>query len=152
MPYNVVAAEDKPLVRQIIEDMLDSFGHTIKGVGEKRGRAAQNGKEALEDFEDLARQGITPLILTDYAMPEMNGVQLIEAILDSCKVNGWSVPPIIMVSGGVDDIKVATAFAQKHGIRFLQKPVDIITLKAAIEEVAGGKATEIRSPSMSAER
>ena len=49
--------------------MLDDLGHT--------GIAASSGKEALDI---LRQQGSVDLVITGFAMPKMNGMQLAEAI------------------------------------------------------------------------
>ena len=63
--------------------MLDDLGHT--------GLAASSGKEALDI---LRQQGSVDLVITDYAMPHMTGLQLAEAIKKE-----WPELPVIIATG-----------------------------------------------------
>ncbi len=63
-PLRILVVEDEPLVREVIGVYLREDHHTIE--------TAANGREALEKFQD----GAFDLVLTDRAMPEMNGDQL----------------------------------------------------------------------------
>ena len=95
-PLVVVAVDDDSLVLTNTVAMLDDLGHT--------GLAASSGKEAL----DLIRQqGSVDLVITDYAMPHMTGLQLAEAIKKE-----WPELPVI----------IATGFAEME--RGLQEPAE----------------------------
>ena len=63
--------------------MLDDLGHT--------GIAASSGKEALDI---LRQQGPVDLVITDYAMPHMTGLQLANAIKKE-----WPKLPVIIATG-----------------------------------------------------
>ena len=78
-----MAVDDDSLVLTNTVAMLDDLGHT--------GIAASSGNEAL----DLIRQqGSVDLVITDYAMPQMTGLQLAEAIKKE-----WPELPVIMATG-----------------------------------------------------
>jgi hypothetical protein len=64
-----LAVDDDGLVLTNTLAMLDDLGHT--------GIAASSGKEALDI---LRQQGSVDLVITGFAMPKMNGMQLAEAI------------------------------------------------------------------------
>jgi CheY-like chemotaxis protein len=63
--------------------MLDDLGHTAI--------SASSGKEALEI---LRQQGSVDLVITDYAMPQMTGLQLADAIKKE-----WPALPVIIATG-----------------------------------------------------
>jgi len=63
--------------------MLDDLGHT--------GIAASSGKEALEI---LRHQDPVDVVITDYAMPHMTGLQLADAIKKE-----WPELPVIIATG-----------------------------------------------------
>ena len=63
--------------------MLEDLGHT--------GIAASSGKEALDI---LRQQGSVDLVITDYAMPQMTGLQLADAIKKE-----WPELPVIIATG-----------------------------------------------------
>jgi diguanylate cyclase (GGDEF)-like protein len=60
--------DDDLLIRSILEGNLRAAGYDVV--------AASNGKEALEIF----RNGYYPIIMTDWVMPEMTGLELCRAI------------------------------------------------------------------------
>ncbi len=79
----VLAVDDDGLVLTNTVAMLDDLGHT--------GIAASSGKEALEI---LRHQDPVDLVITDYAMPHMTGLQLAEAIKRE-----WPELPVIIATG-----------------------------------------------------
>jgi DNA-binding NtrC family response regulator len=66
----ILAVDDEAMVRFILHDTLQTLGPGYQVV------TAQDGREALEDFEKEPFD----LVITDVSMPEMNGIQLTEAI------------------------------------------------------------------------
>jgi CheY-like chemotaxis protein/anti-sigma regulatory factor (Ser/Thr protein kinase) len=67
-PLVILAVDDDALVLMNTQAMLEDLGHRVI--------PAMSGEEALA----AARREPIDLIITDYAMPQMNGVQLVEAI------------------------------------------------------------------------
>src|SRR4029077_20950279 len=63
-PLRILVVEDEPLVREVIGVYLNEDHHLVE--------SAANGREGLEKF--CAAE--FDLVLTDRAMPEMNGDQL----------------------------------------------------------------------------
>jgi two-component system cell cycle sensor histidine kinase/response regulator CckA len=59
----ILVAEDEPLVRQVVTQILERAGYRVLG--------ARNGKEALELLKENPRQ--VRLVLLDVMMPEMSG-------------------------------------------------------------------------------
>ena len=111
----VLAVDDDGLVLTNTIAMLDDLGHT--------GIAASSGKEALNI---LRRQGSVDLVITDYAMPKMNGLQLAEAIEKE-----WPALPVV----------IATGFAEMEtaiGLRMLKlmKPFTEAELVEMIARIA----------------
>jgi len=82
-PLVVLAVDDDRLVLTNTVAMLDDLGHT--------GISASSGKEALNI---LKQQNSVDLVITDYAMPQMNGLQLADAIKKE-----WPELPIIIATG-----------------------------------------------------
>lgn len=66
----ILVVDDEPLLAMTAADMLTDLGHTALEAG--------SGKEALAL---LREHGDIALMITDHAMPEMTGVQLIAAAL-----------------------------------------------------------------------
>ncbi|MBV6343324.1 response regulator, partial [Candidatus Magnetobacterium casense] len=84
---------------------------------------AEDGKDGYEKY----RQNNVDLILTDYLMPEVNGLQLIKSIrVDDRKT------PIILITGFIDSEFLIDAINQ--GVtQFVTKPIIVPNLLRAIE-------------------
>ena len=98
---NVLIVDDDRRLLEATAALLESAGHTV--------RCAVDGEHALR----LARAGRIDIVLTDYTMPVMDGLQLARAIdLDPV----LSAIPVVLVSA------VATP-PGRSSIRFsLRKP------------------------------
>lgn len=66
--FSVLIAEDSNLLRNVLKDMLVALGFSVA--------EAENGKEALELF----RTQRFHIVITDWLMPEMNGLELCKEI------------------------------------------------------------------------
>ena len=64
----VLIAEDDPVSRRLLQSYLQKWGHEVV--------AAVNGAEAWKVFQDDA----FPLVVSDWMMPEMDGLQLVKHI------------------------------------------------------------------------
>jgi CheY-like chemotaxis protein len=67
-PQRVLVVDDEPMVRQVVAEYLATDGHEVE--------QASNGLDALEKF----RARSFDAVITDRAMPDMNGDQLAVAI------------------------------------------------------------------------
>jgi two-component system cell cycle response regulator len=69
-PYKlrILMVDDDKAVLMIMKMLLDSAGHTVA--------VAQNGVEALATLKEFKPQ----IVITDWVMPEMNGIELCKAI------------------------------------------------------------------------
>jgi PAS domain S-box-containing protein len=123
----VLAVDDDGLVLTNTVAMLDDLGHA--------GIAASSGKEAL----DILRQrGPVDLVITDYAMPHMTGLQLVNAIKQE-----WPELPVI----------IATGFAEmdseiQSGLPKLAKPFTEVELARELERIVPGKRDGGRVPKL----
>jgi len=66
--FPILLAEDNPVSRKLLEKTLVKAGHEVTSV--------ENGRKALELFNEE----FFPIVLTDWMMPEMDGLQLCRAI------------------------------------------------------------------------
>lgn len=66
--FPILIVDDNRLQRSVLEANLKSIGYDVV--------SAENGREALEIF----RKGYYPIVMTDWVMPEMNGLELCRAI------------------------------------------------------------------------
>ena len=81
-PKKVLVADDASDMTQMLEKILSRFGHSVE--------TCTDGRDALKLF----KPGKYDLLITDYAMPNMNGIELAHII----KKRDPALP-IIMVTG-----------------------------------------------------
>lgn len=87
---HILVVEDEPVVRSLAQRGLEAAGYKVF--------AAPNGAAALQFL--AGEDGKVDLVLTDVVMPNMNGQQLAEAILQR-----YPAIPVLFMSGyGGDDI------------------------------------------------
>jgi two-component system, cell cycle response regulator len=67
-PYPILVVDDNRLQRTVLEAGLKAAGYEVV--------VAEDGKEGL----DIFRKGYYPIVMTDWVMPEMNGLELCRAI------------------------------------------------------------------------
>ena len=79
---HVLVVDDEGVTRRVLKNYLTADGHSVV--------TAENAEEALGCFES----GKFDLLITDHAMPGMNGVQLAAAVRE--KIAGH---PVILVTG-----------------------------------------------------
>jgi CheY-like chemotaxis protein len=113
-PITVLAVDDDEIVLLNTAAMLADMGHTVL--------QAQSGREALH----ILGNDRVDLLITDYAMPRMNGSELVDAVRA-----GWPELPVLIVSGYAE-IPGGAAL----GIPRLPKPFRPHQLASAIAETA----------------
>ncbi|MER3473871.1 MAG: hypothetical protein C4335_07520 [Armatimonadota bacterium] len=116
-PLRILCVEDKPLVREVIVEHLLRQGHTVE--------VASDGKQGLERF--LASR--YDLVITDLAMPVMNGEQLAVEIKKIAPNK-----PIILLTGFGDPRLAQNAYSDLVDC-VLIKPVTLFALRQAIAKV-----------------
>ena len=117
-PLRILVVEDEPLVREVLSVYLAEDKHVITVAGD--------GKEGLEKFTS---GGPYDLVLTDRAMPEMNGDALAAAIK---KINPKM--PIVLLTGFGD--LMSGAGEQPEGVTMVvSKPFTLAVLRNAIDKV-----------------
>ncbi|HIJ91265.1 MAG TPA: response regulator [Deltaproteobacteria bacterium] len=113
---NVLLVDDSSTMRKIIKNILTSIG--IANVVE-----AENGKDGMEK---LAANEID-MIISDWSMPVMNGVEMIKRIRRDQKYNNL---PIVMVSAEVQE---EIEKAMNLGISdYLRKPFNALDMKQLV--------------------
>ncbi len=119
----ILVAEDSSTMRRIIVNTLSKLGY--KDVLE-----ASNGLEALTVLKENPD---VSLILTDWNMPEMDGLTFVQTLKKS---KTFSKVPIIMITtmGAKEDIVKAL----KAGVNnYIVKPFTPQILKEKIQQVMG---------------
>jgi two-component system chemotaxis response regulator CheY len=119
----ILVVDDSATMRRILRNQLKQVG--FDAVDE-----AENGRQALA----LAARGAYDLIITDWNMPEMNGLDLVRELR---RAEATRHLPILMVTtvSAKDDILAAL----KAGVNnYVVKPFDAATLQSKIAKVVGG--------------
>jgi PAS domain S-box-containing protein len=121
----VLIVEDEPAVRTIAGRTLAGLGYTVL--------EAENGREALE----VARRYPAPidLVITDVVMPELGGIELVEAL-------GAERPDTaVLVMSGYLEPDNATAAIREAGLPFLPKPFALDHLSEAVRAALDRRVT-----------
>jgi CheY-like chemotaxis protein len=116
-PLRVLVVDDEPTVLKVIREFLISDGHAVE--------TAANGREALEKFHPEQFD----LVVTDRAMPDMNGDQLAAAIKKMTPNK-----PVILLTG-FGELMLATGEHLQAVDLILSKPVTLLALRRAIAQV-----------------
>ena len=113
----VLVVDDSAIMRKVIEQILEMLGHEAV--------PAANGVEA---FDRLKEHADVQLILLDWNMPEMNGIEFLRAVKDR---PGLSKIPVIMLTTESERRKMIEAIeaGAKH---YLTKPFQPETLATKI--------------------
>lgn len=125
-PCRILVIDDNLTSREILRMQLNNFGFQVT--------TADNGKEALTLLEAEDRNKPYDLVITDWQMPEMNGVEVIETIQKNDFLT--SRPTIFMVTAYGRDASMKAAENVEISA-FLTKPVTPSTLLDSIMTAKG---------------
>ncbi|RMF56645.1 MAG: response regulator [Calditrichaeota bacterium] len=115
-----LAVDDSPTMRRIVVN-------TLKRIGFNDVVEATNGKDALVK---LYSEKID-FIITDWNMPEMNGLEFVQAV--KADDNYKNIPILMITTRGVKDDIIQ---AMKVGVSsYIVKPFTPQTLKEKIESI-----------------
>jgi two-component system chemotaxis response regulator CheY len=118
----VLVVDDSAIMRKVIEQILEMLGHESV--------PAANG---LDAFERLKEHSDVRLILLDWNMPEMNGIEFLRAVKDKPEL---AEIPVIMLTTESERRKMIEAIeaGAKH---YLTKPFQPETLATKILQSVG---------------
>jgi two-component system, chemotaxis family, chemotaxis protein CheY len=91
-----LVVDDSRAIRQIIGEILKQIGFSVSEAG--------NGLEALQRLEEL---GAPDIVLVDWNMPEMNGLEFIKAVRANPT---FANLPLMMVTSETEMQRMALAF------------------------------------------
>ena len=117
----ILVVDDEPSVRQLCVEWLDLLGYdTI---------AAVDGAEAVQIF--CERMNEIDMVLLDFVMPRMNGVEAFEELI--------RVKPDVKVilSSGYTEEEMRQRFSGRQPESILHKPYEMDILKAELEGLLG---------------
>ncbi|MBN2698117.1 MAG: sigma-54-dependent Fis family transcriptional regulator [Bacteroidales bacterium] len=117
---HILVIDDEKSIRNTLKEILEYEKFSVD--------LAENGKEGIELFE----KSDYDVVLSDIKMPEMDGMEVLEKILDS----GKDVQ-VIMISGH-GNIETAVEAIKKGAYDYIEKPLDLnrmlITIRNALDK------------------
>jgi response regulator NasT len=118
-PLRIAVADDELDIRAYFQRILPRLGHCVVAV-------AENGRELIEQ----CRAVHPDLVITDVKMPDMDGIDAVEAI---CREQPTA---IILMSAHVNSEPKTWAHADRL-MGFLTKPIKQADLQPMIDLAAG---------------
>ena len=119
MMSRILIIDDEAPIRRVLRDILENESYQVDDAG--------TGMEALQQIKEQDFDAI----FCDIKMPEMDGIEVLEAIRKESDV------PVIMLSGH-GTIETAVEAIKKGAFDFIQKPPDLnrllITLRNALDK------------------
>jgi len=116
----ILVVDDSSTMRRILMN-------TVQKAGYSEVNEAEDGKDALAKI--MAEK--YDLLMTDWNMPNMNGLELIEAVRADNKIK--DLPILMVTTRNVKDDIVNAIKAGANG--YIIKPFDIKTLNKKINEI-----------------
>jgi CheY-like chemotaxis protein len=113
--HRVLVVDDDSLILSSAAAMLEDLGHVVI--------VASSGTAALEILRANAKVDV---VVTDYAMPHMNGLELADLLHQQ-----WPWLPVILASGYAEFANAGTIFSLER----LAKPYNQAEIAACIERV-----------------
>jgi putative two-component system response regulator len=115
---NILIAEDDAISRRRLIHFLEKWGHTVCAAGD--------GREALELFAE----NDIDLVITDWMMPEMDGLGLVRNIYQYVEEKPYVY--VILLTSKADKKDVVQALSEKGVDDYITKPFDPGELQARV--------------------
>jgi len=119
MPHKVLIVDDDPLNLDLLDQELAEQGYLLE--------RATNGEEALKRVESF----LPDLLLLDYMMPKMNGVEVVRRLKQDDRYK--SIPIILLTGRGSQEDKVRGLDAGADD--YVVKPFDAVELRARVRSM-----------------
>jgi two-component system response regulator YesN len=111
----VLVADDEAVVRNLLRRVLTESGYEVM--------LAESGEQAVE----FSRTVRVDLVLLDINMPGIGGLSALR------EISKQDPPPRIIMLTAVNDPQVARMTMELGALDYLTKPIDIVTLRKAIQ-------------------
>ncbi len=124
----ILVIDDERSIRNIIGELLEMEGHTVK--------TAENG---VQGYEMIGAESFD-LVISDIKMPEMDGIELLDKLIER-----HPDTTVVMISGH-GNIDTAVECIKKGAFDYIEKPIDmnriLVTVKNALERGSLVKETK----------
>jgi len=124
MAYNILIVDDSTPMRALIKKVVKASGFDVGEFYE-----ASNGKEACQVLNDAWLD----LVLTDYNMPEMNGLELLETMQQD--ETHQSIPVVMITTEGSQ--QRIEEFKAKGAADYIKKPFTPVEIKQKLSAIMG---------------
>jgi DNA-binding NtrC family response regulator len=112
----LLLVDDDPAFRNSLQEYLERHGHAVE--------TAENGREALTKLEQAGYD----VVLTDYNMPELNGMGVLQHIQQY-----YPFLPVVMMTGERSSNVAAESFVALGAQACLFKPFDLRRLEEILK-------------------
>jgi two-component system, NtrC family, response regulator AtoC len=113
----ILIADDEPNIRRVLEAVFSKEGYTVF--------TAENGRKALDI---VSTEPTIDVLLSDLIMPDMNGVELLEAVRE---INP-SMSVLMITAHG--SIKTAVDAMRLGAFDYITKPFDMDEIKVVVKK------------------
>ena len=124
MAYNILIVDDSLPMRAVVKKSIK-----ISGFNAGQFLSASNGKEAL----DILRDNWCDLVVADYNMPSMNGMELIVAMRKDETLN---TIPVVMVTTEGSALRVKE-FMEAGAAGYIKKPFTPEQIRQQLNNILG---------------
>ena len=125
MAYTIMVVDDSETIRTVLERTIGMTKLPVDAITK-----AENGKAALDKLSD----NWVDIVFTDINMPEMNGIELVDAMNDHPELRDI---PVVIVS--TEGSKARIEELRSKGIKgYLRKPFTPENIRDIIIETLGG--------------
>ncbi|MBE6068105.1 MAG: EAL domain-containing protein [Clostridium lundense] len=124
--FSILVADDSKFMRYTMRNLLEEEGYTVI--------EAENGKQALELFLEQKPD----IILMDYLMPDLNGIN---ACAQLQGLPGGSSTPVIIITSIEDENSINLAF-EAGATDYISKPINWAVLRKRISRLLYTRYTE----------
>jgi len=128
----LLLADDEPGMLFALKELVESRGHEAV--------LARNGREALERLEGV------DAVVTDHAMPELDGSALLRAIRE----RDPTLPVILLTAHGSEKLAVQAMKAGAYD--YVAKPFDIEEMGVVLERALEARALRVQNRRLTAEK
>lgn len=128
----VLVVDDEPNLRRVLSAVLERDGYNVL--------LADGGRNALKKAK--AHSGRLDLMVTDFLMPDMNGLELLEATL--------KLHPRLrtLIISGHGTIRSAVDAMRLGAYDFVTKPFDVEQVRTIVRRALAAAAEEARAPAV----
>lgn len=124
MPYSILIVDDSLPIRSVLKRTLDAAGY-----GKSEFLEAENGQAAL----DMMKHNWVDLVLTDYNMPVMNGLEFIKAAKKEQLLK--DIPFVVVSTEGSD--KRIEEFMENGAAAYITKPFTAEAIRDLMVKILG---------------